>query len=119
MPPKRNLRDDAPAPIRQQLNWKKMVRGYVRFTKANANTNKRFAFLNEEKFTFMIYTNWVLGPLKTKKVLELIFYYFRPWDHPENSGIYSQLERRSKNWFLIFLNVYVFWFERDTNNTLS
>ena len=36
----------------------------------------------------------------------------RPWDYPENCGIYSQLDRKSKTWFFTFLNVYVFWIEQ-------
>ena len=38
---------------------------------------------------------------------------YRPWDYPENFGIYSQLDRKSKTLFFTFLNVYVFWIERD------
>ena len=37
----------------------------------------------------------------------------RPWDYPENLEIYSQLDGKSKIWFLTFLNVYVSWIERD------
>ena len=39
--------------------------------------------------------------------------YVRPWDYPQNLGIYSQLDRKSKTWFFTFLNVYVSWIERD------
>ena len=38
---------------------------------------------------------------------------FRSWDYPEYFGIYSQLNRKSKTWFLTFLNVYVCWIERN------
>ena len=37
---------------------------------------------------------------------------YRPWDYPENFGIYSQLRRKSKTWFFTFLNLYVSWIER-------
>ena len=37
----------------------------------------------------------------------------RPWDYLENFGICSQLDRKSKTWFFTFLNVYIFWIERD------
>ena len=30
---------------------------------------------------------------------------------PENFGIYSQRDRKSKTWFLTFLSVYISWFE--------
>ena len=39
--------------------------------------------------------------------------YFRSWDYPENFGIYSQFNRKSKTWFFTFLNVYVSWIEWD------
>ena len=38
---------------------------------------------------------------------------YRPWDYPENFGICSQLDRKSKTCFFTFLNVYIFWIERD------
>ena len=37
----------------------------------------------------------------------------RPWDYPENYGICSQLNRKSKRLFFTFLNVYIFWIEQD------
>ena len=37
----------------------------------------------------------------------------RPWDYPENSGICSQLDRKSKTWFFTFLNVHISRIERD------
>ena len=39
--------------------------------------------------------------------------HFRSWDYPENFGIYSQLDRKSKTWFFTFPNVYVSWMEHD------
>ena len=42
-----------------------------------------------------------------------LFSHFRSWDYPEHFGIYSQLDRKSKTWFFIFLNVYVSWIEWD------
>ena len=36
----------------------------------------------------------------------------RPWDYPENFGIYAQFYRKSKTWFFNF-NVYVLWIERN------
>ena len=39
--------------------------------------------------------------------------HFRSWDYPENFGIYSQLDRKSKTWFFTFLSVYVCWIEQD------
>ena len=39
--------------------------------------------------------------------------HFRSWDYPENFGIHSQLDRKSKTWIFTFLNVYVCWIERD------
>ena len=44
------------------------------------------------------------------KPLHLTLY--RPWDYPENFGIYSQLNRKSETWLFTFLNVYVSWIER-------
>ena len=41
------------------------------------------------------------------------FFDFKPWYYPENFGIYSQLERKSKTWFFTSLTVYVSWVERD------
>ena len=32
----------------------------------------------------------------------------RPGDYPENFGICSQLNRKSKTWFFTFLDVYIF-----------
>ena len=46
-------------------------------------------------------------------IISSLFSHFRSWDYPEHFGIYSQLDRKSKTWFLIFLNVYVSWIERD------
>ena len=45
----------------------------------------------------------------------------RTWGYPENFGIYSQLDRKSKTWFFTFLNVYVSWIEQDKilNSQLS
>ena len=40
-------------------------------------------------------------------------FFFRPWDYPENFGIYSQLGRISKNWSFTFLNMHVSRNERD------
>ena len=37
----------------------------------------------------------------------------RSWDYPENFGICSQLNRKSKTCFFTFLNVNVFWIERN------
>ena len=36
---------------------------------------------------------------------------YRPWNHREDFGIYSQLNRKSKIWFFTFLNVYVSWID--------
>ena len=46
-------------------------------------------------------------------IISSLFSHFRSWDYPEHFGIYSQLDRKSKTWFFIFLNVYVSWIERD------
>ena len=46
-------------------------------------------------------------------IISSLFSYFRSWDYPERFGIYSQLDRKSKTWFFIFLNVYVSWIEQD------
>ena len=43
-------------------------------------------------------SNWLVG---------------RPWDYPENIGIYSQLNRKIKNCFFRFLNVYVSWIKPE------
>ena len=43
--------------------------------------------------------------------------HFRSWDYPDNFGIYSQLDRKSKTWFLFFLNVCVSWIEQDKKLT--
>ena len=37
----------------------------------------------------------------------------RPRDYPENFGIYSQLDRKSKTWFFTFLNMFISGTERD------
>ena len=37
----------------------------------------------------------------------------RSWDYPEHFRIYSQLDRKNKAWFFIFLNVYVSWIKQD------
>ena len=42
-------------------------------------------------------------------IISSLFSHFRSWDYPE----YSQLDRKSKTWFFIFLNVYVSWIEQD------
>ena len=39
--------------------------------------------------------------------------HFRSWDNPENFGIYSQLDRKSKTCFFTFLIAYVCWIEWD------
>ena len=46
-------------------------------------------------------------------IISSLFSHFRSWDYPEYFGIYSQLDRKSKTWFFIFLNVYVSWIEQD------
>ena len=46
-------------------------------------------------------------------IISSLFSHFKSWDYPEHFGIYSQLDRKSKTWFFIFLNVYVSWIERD------
>ena len=46
-------------------------------------------------------------------IISSLFSHFRSWDYPEHFGIYSQLDRKSKTWFFIFLNVYVSWIEQD------
>ena len=46
-------------------------------------------------------------------IISSLFSHFRSWDYPEHFGIYSQLDRKSKTWFFIFLNVYVSWIEWD------
>ena len=69
---------------------------------------------------------WILTFLKAVLPSRLPFYlgsllltisslssHFRSWDYPENVGIYSQLDRRSKSWYFTFLNVYVSWIEWD------
>ena len=45
-------------------------------------------------------------------IISSLFSHFRSWDYPENFGIYSQLDRKSKTWFFTFLNVYVSWTEQ-------
>ena len=40
-------------------------------------------------------------------------YVSRPWHYPENFGICSQRDRKSQTCFFTFLNVYIFWIERD------
>ena len=40
-------------------------------------------------------------------IISSLFRHFRSWDYPEHFGVYSQLDRRSKTWFFICLNVYV------------
>ena len=42
-------------------------------------------------------------------IISSLFSHFRSWDYPE----YSQLYRKSKIWFFIFLSVYVSWIEQD------
>ena len=42
-------------------------------------------------------------------IISSLFSHFRSWDYPE----YSQLDRKSKIWFFIFLSVYVSWIEQD------
>ena len=42
-------------------------------------------------------------------IISSLFSHFRLWDCPE----YSQLDRKSKIWFFIFLSVYVSWIEQD------
>ena len=39
--------------------------------------------------------------------------HFRSRDYPENFGIYSKLDRKSKTWFFTFPNVCVSWMEHD------
>ena len=46
-------------------------------------------------------------------IISSLFSHFRSWDYPDHFGIYSQLDRKSKTWFFIFLNVYVSWIELD------
>ena len=40
---------------------------------------------------------------------------YRSWDYPEHFEIYSQLHRKSKTCFFIFLSVYLSWIEWDKN----
>ena len=46
-------------------------------------------------------------------IISSLFSDFRSWDHPEHFRIYCQLDRETKTWFFIFLNVYVSWIQRD------
>ena len=46
-------------------------------------------------------------------IISSLYSHFRSGDYPENFGIYSQLDRKSKTWFFTFLSVYVCWIERD------
>ena len=46
-------------------------------------------------------------------IISFLFCHFRSWDYPEHFGIYSQLGRKIKTWFFIFLDVYVFWIKQD------
>ena len=46
-------------------------------------------------------------------IISSLFSHFRSWDYPENFGIYSQHDRKSKTWFFTFLSVYVSWTEQD------
>ena len=46
-------------------------------------------------------------------IISSLYSHFRSGDYPENFGIYSQLDRKSKTWFFTFLNVYFSWIERD------
>ena len=48
---------------------------------------------------------------KTFKIVLLAT--IRSWDYPENFGICSQLNRKSKTCCFTFLNVNVFWIERN------
>ena len=47
------------------------------------------------------------------RIISSLSSHFRSWDYPENFGIYSQLDRKSKTWFFTFPNVYVSWMEHD------
>ena len=47
------------------------------------------------------------------RIISSLSSHFRSWDYPENFGIYSQFERKSKTCFFIFLSVYVCWIERE------
>ena len=44
-------------------------------------------------------------------IISFLFSHFRSRDSIEHFGIYSQLDRKSKTWFFILLNVYVSWTE--------
>ena len=46
-------------------------------------------------------------------IISSLFSHSRSWDYPENVGIYSQFDIKSKTWFSIFLNVYVSSMEQD------
>ena len=45
------------------------------------------------------------------QIISSLFSHFTSWDYLEHFGIYSQLNRKSKTWFFIFLNMYVSWIE--------
>ena len=40
-------------------------------------------------------------------IISFLFCHFRSWDYPEHFGICFQLDRKSKTWFFILLNMYV------------
>ena len=46
-------------------------------------------------------------------IISFLLSHSRSWNYPEHFGIYSQLNRKSKTWFFIFLNVYISWKERN------
>ena len=46
-------------------------------------------------------------------IISSLVSHFRSWDYHEHFGIYSQLDRKSKTWFFIFLNVYVSRIEQN------
>ena len=47
------------------------------------------------------------------QIISSLFCHFRSWHYPDHFGIYSQLNRKRKTWFFIFLNLYIYWIERD------
>ena len=47
------------------------------------------------------------------KLRQLIYDGNRQWDYPESFGICSQFDRKSKTCSFTFLNMYIFWIERN------
>ena len=99
------------------LDWNFMEAGWHAYQAAWGWWMQAGSVPSDQKFSW----KWNLWFFKTVLpnlgsllyIISSLFSHFRSWDYLEHFGIYSQLNRKSKTWFFIFLNVYISWIEWD------